>query len=202
MKVILALGNPGDKYAQTRHNAGFLVIDQLAAGQSAQFSNKPKFFADIAELNSFTVNSSASAKPPVIIIPREKILLVKPTTYYNEVGIAARALMDFYKLTLDDLLIIHDDTDLDFGKIRVRKGGRDAGSNGLKSLHAHIGSDFWHIRIGTDNLLRRQVSTDRFVMMNFNSDELTILKNWTIPTAQTMIHDFLSDHISAISVKL
>ena len=201
MKVILALGNPGEKYTYTRHNAGFLVIDQLAAEQGAQFSNKPKFFADIAELNSFTVNSAASAKPPVII-PREKILLVKPTTYYNEVGIAARAVLDFYKLTLDDLLIIHDDTALDFGKIRVRKGGRDAGSNGLKSLHAHIGADFWHIRIGTDNLLRRQVSTDRFVMMNFNSDELTILKNWAIPTARTMIHDFLSDHISAISVKL
>lgn len=201
MKVILALGNPGEKYVHTRHNAGFLVIDQLAAGQSVQFSNKPKFSADIAELNSFTVNSSASAKPPVII-PREKILLVKPTTYYNEVGISARAILDFYKLTLNDLLIIHDDTDLDFGKIRVRKGGRDAGSNGLKSLHAHIGADFWHIRIGTDNLLRRQVSTDRFVMMNFNSDELTILKNWAIPTARTMVHDFLSDHISAISVKL
>ena len=201
MKVILALGNPGEKYVHTRHNAGFLVIDQLAAEQGAQFSNKPKFFADIAELNSFTVDSAASTNSHTIV-PREKILLVKPTTYYNEVGIAARALMDFYKLTLDDLLIIHDDTDLDFGKIRVRKGGRDAGSNGLKSLHAHIGSDFWHIRIGTDNLLRRQVSTDRFVMMNFNSDELTILKNWAIPTAQTMIHDFLSDHISAISVKL
>ena len=201
MKVILALGNPGEKYVHTRHNAGFLVIDHLTAGQSAQFSNKPKFFADIAELNSFTVNSAASTKPPVTI-PREKILLVKPTTYYNEVGIAARALMDFYKLTLDDLLAIHDDTDLDFGKIRIRKGGRDAGSNGLKSLHTHIGSDFWHIRIGTDNLLRRQVSTDRFVMMNFNSDELTILKNWAIPTVQTMIHDFLSDQISAISVKL
>ena len=201
MKVILALGNPGEKYVHTRHNAGFLVIDQLAAEQGVQFSNKPKFFADIAELNSFTVDSAASTKQHNAI-PREKVLLVKPTTYYNEVGIAARAFLDFYKLTLDNLLIIHDDADLDFGKIRIRKGGRDAGSNGLKSLHTHIGTDFWHIRIGTDNLLRRQVSTDRFVMMNFNSDELTILKNWTIPTAQTMIHDFLSDQISAISVKL
>ncbi|QJU08230.1 aminoacyl-tRNA hydrolase [Candidatus Saccharibacteria bacterium oral taxon 488] len=201
MKVILALGNPGDKYAYTRHNAGFLVIDRLAAGQSAQFSNKPKFFADIAKLNNVKLASTANAKSRTAS-PQEKVLLVKPTTYYNEVGVAARALMDFYKLTLDDLLVIHDDTDLDFGKIRIRKGGRDAGSNGLKSLHAHIGSDFWHIRIGTDNLLRRQVSTDRFVMMNFNSDELTILKNWAIPTVQTMIHDFLSDQISAISVKL
>jgi len=201
MKVILALGNPGEKYAYTRHNAGFLVIDQLAAEQGAQFSNKPKFFADIAKLNNVKLASTANAKSHTAS-PQEKVLLVKPTTYYNEVGVAARALLDFYKLTLDDVLIIHDDTDLDFGKIRVRKGGRDAGSNGLKSLHAHIGSDFWHIRIGTDNLLRRQVSTDRFVMMNFNSDELTILKKWAIPTAQTMIHDFLSDHISAISVKL
>ncbi|QCT40561.1 aminoacyl-tRNA hydrolase [Candidatus Saccharibacteria bacterium oral taxon 488] len=201
MKVILALGNPGDKYTYTRHNAGFLVVDQLAAGQSAQFSNKPKFFADIAELNSVKLASTADAKSSTAS-PQEKVLLVKPTTYYNEVGVAARALMDFYKLTLDDLLVIHDDTDLDFGKIRVRKGGRDAGSNGLKSLHTHIGADFWHIRIGTDNLLRRQVSTDRFVMMNFNSDELTILKNWAIPTVRTMIHDFLSDQISAISVKL
>lgn len=188
MKVILALGNPGEKYTYTRHNAGFLIIDQLAAEQNAQFSNKPKFFSDIVEISHSETPSN--------------VLLVKPTTYYNEVGTAARAILDFYKLTLNDLLIIHDDTALDFGKIRVRRGGRDAGSNGLKSLHAHIGSDFWHIRIGTDNLLRRQVSTDRFVMMNFNSDELTILKNWTIPTAQTMIHDFLSDHISAISVKL
>ena len=79
MKVILALGNPGEKYAYTRHNTGFLVIDQLAAEQSAQFSNKPKFSANIAELN----------------MSGEKILLVKPTTYYNDIGISARAILDF-----------------------------------------------------------------------------------------------------------
>ena len=186
MKVILALGNPGEKYVHTRHNAGFLVIDQLAAGQSAQFSNKPKFSANIAELN----------------MSGEKILLVKPTTYYNEVGIAARALMDFYKLTLDDLLIIHDDTALDFGKIRIRKGGRDAGSNGLKSLHAHIGSDFWHIRIGTDNLLRRQIGDVDFVLSKFNADERIILRNWTIPESIKLIGTFLDNTIEPLSIKL
>ena len=186
MKVILALGNPGEKYIHTRHNAGFLVVDQLAAGQSAHFSNKPKFFADIAELNMFG----------------EKILLVKPTTYYNEVGISARAILDFYKLALDDLLIIHDDTDLDFGKIRVRKGGRDAGSNGLKSLHAHIGSDFWHIRIGTDNLLRRQIGDVDFVLSKFNTDERKILRDWTIPEAIKLISTFLDGTIEPLSVKL
>ena len=186
MKVILALGNPGEKYAYTRHNTGFLVIDQLAAEQNAQFSNKPKFFADIAELN----------------MSGEKILLVKPTTYYNEVGISARAILDFYKLTLDDLLIIHDDTDLDFGKIRVRKGGRDAGSNGLKSLHTHIGADFWHIRIGTDNLLRRQIGDVDFVLSKFNADEQKILRDWTIPESIKLIGTFLDDTIEPLSIKL
>ena len=186
MKFILALGNPGEKYVHTRHNAGFLVVNQLATEQNAQFSNKPKFFSDIAELN----------------VSGEKILLVKPTTYYNEVGIAARALMDFYKLTLDDVLIIHDDTDLDFGKIRVRKGGRDAGSNGLKSLHAHIGSDFWHIRIGTDNLLRRQIGDVDFVLSKFNADEQKILRDWTIPESIKLIGTFLDNTIEPLSVKL
>ena len=186
MKVILALGNPGEKYAYTRHNAGFLIIDQLAAGQNAQFSNKPKFFSDIAELN----------------MSGEKILLVKPTTYYNEVGISARALLDFYKLTLDDVLIIHDDTALDFGKIRVRRGGESAGNNGLKSLHRHVGSDFWHIRIGTDNLLRRQIGDVDFVLSKFNADERTILRDWTIPEAIKLISTFLDDTIEPLSVTL
>ena len=186
MKVILALGNPGEKYVHTRHNAGFLVIDQLAAEQGVQFSNKPKFSADIAELN----------------MSGEKILLVKPTTYYNDSGIAARAILDFYKLTLDDVLIIHDDTALDFGKIRVRKGGRDAGSNGLKSLHTHIGADFWHIRIGTDNLLRRQIGDVDFVLSKFNADEQKILRDWTIPESIKMIGTFLDGTIEPISVKL
>ena len=201
MKVILALGNPGEKYVHTRHNAGFLVVDQLAAGQNTQFSNKPKFFADIAKLNNVKLASTANAKSHTAS-PQEKVLLVKPTMYYNEVGIAARALMDFYKLTLDDVLIIHDDTDLDFGKIRIRKGGRDAGSNGLKSLHAHIGSDFWHIRIGTDNLLRRQIGDVDFVLSKFNADEQKILRDWTIPESIKLIGTFLDGTIEPLSVKL
>ena len=201
MKVILALGNPGEKYVHTRHNAGFLVVNQFAAEQSAHFSNKPKFFADIAELNNVKLASTANAKSRTAS-PQEKVLLVKPTTYYNEVGIAARALMDFYKLTLDDLLIIHDDTALDFGKIRVRKGGESAGNNGLKSLHRHVGSDFWHIRIGTDNLLRRQIGDVDFVLSKFNADERTILQNWVIPESINLIEKFLNETIEPFSIKL
>ncbi|MBB1559122.1 peptidyl-tRNA hydrolase, partial [Candidatus Saccharibacteria bacterium] len=155
----------------------------------------------IAELNNVKLASTADAKSSTAS-PQEKVLLVKPTTYYNEVGIAARALMDFYKLTLDDVLIIHDDTALDFGKIRVRKGGRDAGSNGLKSLHTHIGADFWHIRIGTDNLLRRQIGDVDFVLSKFNADERKILRDWTIPEAIKLIGTFLDDTIEPLSIKL
>jgi len=201
MKVILTLGNPGEKYVHTRHNAGFLVIDQFAAEQNAHFGNKPKFFANIAELNNVKLASTADAKSSTAS-PQEKVLLVKPTTYYNEVGIAARAIMDFYKLTLEDLLIIHDDTDLDFGKIRVRKGGRDAGSNGLKSLHAHIGSDFWHIRIGTDSLLRKKIGSVDFVLSKFNSDEQKILQSWIFPESIKLINKFLDGTIEPFSDKL
>ena len=201
MKVILTLGNPGEKYVHTRHNAGFLVIDQLATEQGAHFSNKSKFFADIAELNNVKLASTADAKPSTAS-PQEKVLLVKPTTYYNEVGIAARALMDFYKVTLDDLLIIHDDTALDFGKIRVRKGGESAGNNGLKSLHRHVGSEFWHIRIGTDNLLRRQIGDVDFVLSKFNADERTILRDWTIPESIKLTKAFLDSTIEPLSIKL
>jgi peptidyl-tRNA hydrolase, PTH1 family len=201
MKVILALGNPGEKYAYTRHNAGFLVIDQLAAGQSAQFSNKLKFSADISELSSFTTSPTANTKS-CTVNPREKVLLVKPTTYYNDSGIAARALLDFYKLILDDLLVIHDDTALDFGKIRVRKGGESAGNNGLKSLHQHIGENFWHIRIGTDNLLRRQIGDVDFVLSKFNADEQKILRGWTVPESVKLIEKFLDGTIEPFSIKL
>jgi len=186
MKAILALGNPGKTYANTRHNVGFSVIDQFAAEQGKHFTDKPKFFAELAETSH----------------GNEKIILVKPTTYYNETGRSARAIMDFYKLSLDDILIIHDDTDLDFGKIRTRRGGRDAGNNGLKSLHNHIGTDFWHIRIGTDSLTRRQVGDVNFVLSNFNSDEKEIFTSWTVPTAIKLIKSFLDDKIEPLSVKL
>ena len=184
MKVILALGNPGEKYINTRHNAGFLAIDKFASEQGKTFSNKPKFSADIAELN----------------ISGEKILLVKPTTFYNEVGISARAILDFYKLTLDDLLIIHDDTALDLVNSNPQ-GGRDAGSNGLKSLHSHVGSDFWHIRIGTDNLLRRQVGDVDFVLGKFNSDEQKILQSWILPESINLVEKFINGTIEPFSIK-
>ena len=186
MKIIFALGNPEARYSGTRHNVGFLMADEFAKKQSASFVSKSKFSADIAECT----------------VAGEKVLIVKPTTYYNEVGVSARALMDFYKITLSGILVIHDDTALDFGKIRIRQGGESAGNNGLKSLHQHIGQDFWHVRIGTDNLLRRQIGDTDFVLGKFNNDEQTILKDWTTPTTIDIITQFITSDLEPTSYRL
>lgn len=91
---------------------------------------------------------------------------------------------------------------LDFGKVRVRQGGRDAGNNGLKSLHQNVGADFWHIRVGTDSLLRRQIGDFDFVLGAFNQDELKILQDWTVPTVDNIIEQFLHRQIEATSYRL
>lgn len=186
MKLIFALGNPESRYQWTRHNVGFLMAEYIAKEQGINFQPKIKFNADIAE---FTSGS-------------EKILIVKPTTYYNEVGVSARALLDFYKLSINDILIIHDDAVLDFGKVRIRQGGRDAGNNGLKSLHQHIGNDFWHIRIGADSLLRRQIGDTDFVLGKFNTDECTILNDWTRPTVLDIVNQFINGQLEPTSYTL
>ena len=118
MKLIVGLGNPGSRYDNTRHNVGFAILDRYTAAQEITWREQAKFHAVAART----------------VIAGETIILAKPTTYYNDCGIAARALIDFYKLSRDDLLVIHDDIVLDFGKVRIRRGGQDAGNNGLKSL--------------------------------------------------------------------
>ena len=132
MKVILGLGNAEAKYTGTRHNVGFWALDALAASHGVEYKPQAKLHALVAEVASGD----------------EKILLVKPTTYYNEVGRSARAIMDFYKLLPENFLIVHDDLALPLGTIRTRMGGSSGGSNGLKSLEQHIGSATPRLRIG------------------------------------------------------
>lgn len=135
MKIILAQGNPGHEYEQTRHNVGFLALDFYVASHDLEFHSKPKFAADIAEA---TING-------------EKVLLVKPTTYYNETGRTARALADFYKVETPNIFVIHDELALPFGMLRTREKGSDAGNNGIKSLNTHIGENYSRLRVGTQN---------------------------------------------------
>lgn len=133
MKLIIGLGNPGNEYARTRHNFGWIMLDHIANVVGATWVHKPKFTADIAE---YTIDG-------------EKVILVKPTTYYNLSGESIRKIKDFYHIENNDIVTIHDEIALPIGSLRTRRGGSDAGNNGIKSLIAHIGPDFARVRIGS-----------------------------------------------------
>ena len=133
MWLFVGLGNPGDKYVRNRHNIGFMVIDEIADGAIAFPPMKKKFEAQISEAKSGT----------------SKILLVKPQTYMNESGRSVGAAAKFYKIPADRIVVFHDELDLKPGEVRFKKGGGNAGHNGLKSIQAHLGTpDFWRVRIG------------------------------------------------------
>lgn len=134
MKLIVGLGNPGSKYRSTKHNVGFIALDEIAFQEKVTF-NKTQFEADIAE---FFLNG-------------EKVILAKPQTFMNESGRSVRPLMDYYNLSEEDLLVIYDDLDLPIGRIRLREKGSAGGHNGIKSLINHLGTkEFNRIKVGID----------------------------------------------------
>jgi PTH1 family peptidyl-tRNA hydrolase len=187
MKLIFAQGNPGKDYSTTRHNVGFMALDALASEKGVALASKPKFYADIAELT----------------IAGEKVLLVKPTTFYNETGQSARSLVDFYKLdTASDVLVIHDDLALPLGKIRIREKGSDAGNNGIKSLNAHLGPNYNRIRIGIENDLRSRMGDMNFVLGHFSKDEAATLEEVIIPKTIELIERFCAGELETTSHSL
>ncbi|MEI6229028.1 MAG: aminoacyl-tRNA hydrolase [Candidatus Saccharibacteria bacterium] len=184
MKVIFALGNPEPDYNGSRHNVGFAVLNQLATDLGAKWTDKSKFDAVVAETD----------------INGNKVLLVKPTTYYNETGLSARKITDFYKSDpATDLLALHDDMALPFGMIRVRGQGSDAGNNGIKSLNDHIGVNYARIRIGTSNDLREKMDDTAFVLGKFSADESTKLTNNIIPRSIELVRHFCAGTLEKTS---
>lgn len=132
MYCIVGLGNPGAKYEFTRHNAGFLALDYLADDIGISV-NKNHLFGQIGSG----------------IYNGEKLILVKPQTFMNESGVCVRAVVDYYGIPLDKLIVIYDDIDLELGSLRVRAKGSAGGHNGMKSIVSHLGkSDFARVRIG------------------------------------------------------
>lgn len=186
MKLILAQGNPGSEYAHTRHNVGFLAIDFFADKHSSRFQPKSKFNADIAE----------------VVVSGEKILLVKPTTFYNETGRTARALADFYKIPVQDILVIHDELALPFGTLRTREKGSDAGNNGIKSLNSHLGEHYARIRVGTWSELADRAGSFDFVLSKFTVEEMTKLQQNIFPKITELIDEFIAGAHAPSSHKL
>ncbi len=143
MKLIVGLGNPGEKYANTRHNLGFVIVEHfLKDFQSAKntlWENSSKFKSDIAQIEWQPRHGSL-----------KKVILAKPQTYMNNSGLAVKIIADFYKIAADNIWIIHDDIDLPLGAMKIRFGGASAGHHGVESIMEKLGSDkFWRFRMGT-----------------------------------------------------
>jgi len=131
IKLIVGLGNPGQQYEKTRHNAGFLFLDYLAG--NASWSNESKFHGLLA-------NSTIGAS---------KVLLLKPQTFMNKSGLSVGAVVRYYKIGIDEVLVVHDELDLSAGIVRLKMGGGHAGHNGLRDIISNLaGRDFYRLRFG------------------------------------------------------
>jgi len=188
MKIIFAQGNPGKEYEKTRHNIGFLALERLQKDFSG--TDWKKYTKAPAEASEVTRNG-------------EKVLLVKPLSYYNETGRVARALIDFYKLDpTTDILVIHDDLSLPFGTIRIREKGSSAGNNGIKSLNQHLGEAYNRVRVGIWNSVRDRIDDADFVLSRFNSDEQKALNATVLTTISEIVESFLDGTLENHSIKL
>src|SRR5882672_12797256 len=158
--LIVGLGNPGAEYAKTRHNAGFLLVEKLAAKWKCDWANERKFKARIAKAER----------------AGKKVLLCEPQTFMNLSGETVGALKDFYQLQLGQLLVMVDDADLPFGEIRLRPGGSSGGHHGLESIEQHLGSrEFARLRIGIGRKDSEREITD-YVLGKFEKSENELLE--------------------------
>ncbi|EPU35679.1 aminoacyl-tRNA hydrolase [Streptococcus agalactiae] len=133
VKMIVGLGNPGSKYNDTKHNIGFMAVDRIVKNIDVNFTEDKNFKA---EIGSDFING-------------EKIYFIKPTTFMNNSGIAVKALLTYYNISIKDMIIIYDDLDMEVGKIRFRQKGSAGGHNGIKSIIAHLGTqEFDRIKVG------------------------------------------------------
>jgi len=165
LKVIVGLGNPGPKYTETRHNAGFWFIEEVARKYSATFRQEKKFHGEVAKIS----------------LQGKDIWLLKPGTFMNRSGLATQSLLSFYRITADQLLVAHDEIDLPPGTAKLKTGGGHGGHNGLRDIISQLGSkDFHRLRIGVghpgskdqvvDYVLRKP-SLDDHIMISRDIDD-------------------------------
>ena len=174
MKLIVGLGNPGKEYAGTRHNCGFMVIDRLAS----------KLNVDVDQ-NKF---KGLYAK---VKYHGEDIILLKPQTYMNLSGESVNAVMNFFKIDKDDLLVIYDDLDMPVSKLRLRKTGSAGGHNGIKNIIAHLNSqDFKRIRVGIDR--HKYMNVADYVLSRFSKVESEAIEQG-IENAANAVLDYLDN---------
>ena len=175
MFLIVGLGNPGSQYEDTRHNIGFKVVDNIAKEYNIEI-NRQKFKGMCGEG----------------FINGEKVILLKPTTYMNLSGESVREVVDFYKLSNDDVLVIYDDISLDVGRLRIREKGSAGGHNGIKSIIAHLGTDiFPRIKVGVG---QPNVDLVNYVLGKFTKEEMEVL-NESIDASTRAAKEIISNDV-------
>ena len=173
MKLIVGLGNPGREYENTRHNIGFMTIDKFASKNGVAIT-KDKFNGLYVETN----------------INGEKVILLKPQAYINLSGEVIRKYVDFFKINIDDILIIHDDLDLEVGKYKVKQKGSSGGHNGLKNIELHLGTqEYKRIKIGISN--NKLMDTKDYVLGKLSKEE-----NENIEEDNNIIMNILDDYFN------
>ena len=166
MKLIVGLGNPGDKYKDTWHNAGFLVLDEyLKQYNSGKFLGRANF-----KMSQF------KAEIVEMKLGEEKIVLAKPLIFMNNSGDAVQKLANFFHIKPEDIMIIHDDIDIELGKIKIAFDSSSAGHNGIKSIIARLGTQkFNRIRVGIKSEKQGQIPTEKYVLQKIDKDGKMLL---------------------------
>jgi len=177
--LVVGLGNPGPAYATTRHNVGAMAVATLAVECSAKLSRHRKVLAEIAETHLGMPGA------------RERVVLCNPLSYMNESGGPVKAAMAFYRIPPERLVVLHDELDIDFTALRLKRGGGDGGHNGLKSIRSAIGTgDYYRVRMGIGRPPGRQAPAD-FVLQPFSGAQRTELPTFLDRTAsavETLVH--------------
>ena len=161
LQIIVGLGNPGPEHLLTRHNAGFWFVDALARGQGAQFRSHSRYHGEVCRVE----------------VGGRELVLLKPHTYMNRSGLAVRALLDYLKAPVGELLVVHDELDLPPGTARFKQGGGHGGHNGLRDTITHCGADFWRLRLGIGHPGDRSEVIDYVLQRAARADEDAVLRS-------------------------
>jgi PTH1 family peptidyl-tRNA hydrolase len=182
LQIIVGLGNPGPEHRLTRHNAGFWFVDALARAQGVQFRAHSRYQGEVARV---TVGGS-------------EITLLKPQTYMNRSGLSVRALIDYTKAPVPEVLVVHDELDLQPGVARFKFGGGHGGHNGLRDTITHCGADFWRLRLGIghpgdrteviDYVLQRATPVDEEAIVSAIGSSLEALRTFVQDGSERAMH--------------
>jgi len=175
LKILFGLGNPEQRYLESRHNVGFMFIDYLA-DKYGYPGFKSKFNGEIAVSDLFG----------------NKILLVKPQTYMNRSGYCVSEVVRYYKVTLEDWIVVYDDLDIEFGKTRIRETGGAGGHNGVRSIIEQVGEkEFLRVKVGIGRSSNKHMSEADWVLSSFVKEELSNLREQVFPEVEKKVLDLL-----------